>query len=251
MLAYYHFTFSLVHLLTCLTIRLFTDSLPPPYPIYSLSHLLASPSYSIPRSHYLSHLFACLLIRFRALPDQGELLQYGEIPKRTGFLYKHPSELFREKLLKVSRFFKERIEMVSCNCQVMHAITSKGQLYAWGDDPRNYGTLGLGNNESIPEPYPVQTLAKIAVKYVSTGEKHAAAVDINGDVYTWGTALDQELVQGDQKISKTPARIRHDRQFTRVHCKGQMTLLLSGKPYPFSKSLLRELGELGDPRYSD
>ena len=68
-------------------------------------------------------------------------------------------------------------------------IDSNGDLWTWGYN--NHGQLGLGNWTIYNEPQQVVHPNKdfdeeVTWTQVSLGEYHSAAIDSNGDLWTWG-----------------------------------------------------------------
>ena len=76
--------------------------------------------------------------------------------------------------------------------------------------------LDCGSLHQLPsssdfEPKLVSALAGIPIAEVECGEHHCAALDTNGDVYTWGTPAQQynkgQLGHGDCKPKEVPTRV--------------------------------------------
>ena len=84
-----------------------------------------------------------------------------------------------------------------------------------------------------PEPKLVQALAGLSTIQIDAGEHHLAAVDLNGDLYTWGCQSAQQnrgqLGHGDFKGSEQPKRVTalESQRVTRVSCGGYHTLVLT------------------------
>ena len=73
------------------------------------------------------------------------------------------------------------------------AVSSEGNLYSWGDN--SAGRLGRDTTgTSDPKPSKVQTTpAGITFTSVSAGWGHTAALDSQGNIYTWGDNTHGEL----------------------------------------------------------
>ena len=90
------------------------------------------------------------------------------------------------------------------------ALTAEGKVYAWGRN--SYGQLGRGTTgseiHSISEVLNSEGIAPVTdIVTISAGNQTSAAIDINGNVYTWGYNGNGQL--GDEtKVRKTlPVKI--------------------------------------------
>ena len=63
-----------------------------------------------------------------------------------------------------------------------------------------------------PEPKPLHQLAGLRVIQIDCGERHCAALDQNGDLYTWGNVSVQynkgQLGHGTTKKVDQPTRVK-------------------------------------------
>jgi alpha-tubulin suppressor-like RCC1 family protein len=82
-----------------------------------------------------------------------------------------------------------KVEKVLCGANFTMILDDKGKLFAFGDN--RYGQLGITGLDNIVLPHPagIQTFLK-KVKDFSCGEDHAAYVDYNGNVFTWGYGIE-------------------------------------------------------------
>lgn len=68
------------------------------------------------------------------------------------------------------------------------AVTTRGDLFAWGSN--SHGQLGQGGSHPLPSPWPspVNELAKIGTSVVcaAAGGEHSVCVDDLGQVWAWG-----------------------------------------------------------------
>lgn len=67
------------------------------------------------------------------------------------------------------------------------------------------------------------------VKDFSCGEDHAAYVDYNGNVFTWGFGGDGQLGHGDTNTMATPKKLSffNDKKVIKVECGGGHTAFLT------------------------
>ncbi len=76
---------------------------------------------------------------------------------------------------------------IACNDTVAHVVAEDGTLFSWGIDHNETGILGLGEGIFKAEtPVPNQYLLEYRITSVSVGRGHAAAVDGNSKLFTWG-----------------------------------------------------------------
>ena len=80
---------------------------------------------------------------------------------------------------------------VSCCDNITMVLDSSGRLFAWGNDTGNYGLFGTPNLFQSERAVRVSDIENITQFSISS--KHAAAVNVEGEVYTWGTGSSGEL----------------------------------------------------------
>ncbi|DAZ98971.1 TPA: hypothetical protein N0F65_000503 [Lagenidium giganteum] len=75
---------------------------------------------------------------------------------------------------------------IACGSAHSLAVTSSGQLYAWGTN--SYGQLGLGHGDhhSTMQPHRVTTPPDTVWARVFAGGQYSAAVDNQQQLFTWG-----------------------------------------------------------------
>jgi len=88
------------------------------------------------------------------------------------------------------------------------AVTSKGEVFAWGCNV--YGQLGTGeinpenNKELVTSPALISFRALVVIRRVAAGHGHSAALSDAGSVFTWGLGSDgqlgYEMLQGDSYV---------------------------------------------------
>lgn len=93
------------------------------------------------------------------------------------------------KSLKLS-FLSDSIKSISCNSWMAVLISFTGQAFVVGNDPEEYGLLG------IPDCFETSIrviLPGVKCTSVSVGLSHVALLDRNGTLYTWGSGNFGEL----------------------------------------------------------
>lgn len=85
---------------------------------------------------------------------------------------------------RIDTFSGRPVVEIACNAFHSAAVTTKGQLYTWGDG--KYGNLGHGNCESSLVPKLVESLCAERVCKVACGTTFTVVVTENGHVYTFG-----------------------------------------------------------------
>ena len=126
-----------------------------------------------------------------------------------------------------------------------------GQVYSWGNGEN--GRLGHGNNIGSTRPLPVVALSTRDVKYVSAGHGHSGAIDLAGDVWSWGNGSYGRLGHGANTDQSTPRLIDGLRGLNIVQIAFSMfhsvALTSNGKIYSWGSGqalgLHQEAGESG------
>ena len=135
-----------------------------------------------------------------------------------------------------------RIRAVACNDYVTLCLLE------------NATVLSIGGSHDY-EPKPLPALAGLQVIQIDCGEKHCAAVDQNGDLYTWGGMSAQynkgQLGHGNNKGVEQPARVKtlENHRVMRVACGGYHTIVLTAENllFGFGSNQSGECG-IGEPK---
>ncbi|HEY5110200.1 MAG TPA: MBG domain-containing protein, partial [Acidimicrobiales bacterium] len=85
------------------------------------------------------------------------------------------------------------------------ALTSTGQVYAWGANTR--GQLGDGTTTSRTTPTPVAAPAGVTFSALAAGTAHSLAVAADGSVYSWGFDASGQLGTGTTADAATPQQV--------------------------------------------
>lgn len=92
---------------------------------------------------------------------------------------------------------------IACGSGHVMALSSDGQLYAWGLN--DYGQLGNGTTENAKTPQPI-TVSGVAFADISCGARTGGALSSNGDLYFWGTNGNSQFGDGTFSLTGvTPA----------------------------------------------
>jgi alpha-tubulin suppressor-like RCC1 family protein len=116
----------------------------------------------------------------------------------------------------------------ACGYDNCAAITNDGKLYMWGGN--NSFKLGLsnGHNEYEANPRLVETLN--GIKKISLGFAHSAAINSNGELYSWGHGFFGQLGHGDIITKKEPLKVDHnDLKYRKVKCGSYQTVAIDKK----------------------
>ena len=63
-------------------------------------------------------------------------------------------------------------------------VTADGKLYTWGDGANH--KLGHGDVKPVMRPKLVEALKDVKIVKVACGDFHTAAIDSEGQLWTWG-----------------------------------------------------------------
>lgn len=118
--------------------------------------------------------------------------------------------------------FGSIVNLIACNNSVA-LILADGLVWAIGNDERRSGLLGAENLNKAEQPVQVSCLLRNIVK-IAIGPTHAACIDNEGILYTWGTGPNGEL--GDLNLThSSPQQVPNSSFFksTDVTCSPSST----------------------------
>jgi alpha-tubulin suppressor-like RCC1 family protein len=140
-----------------------------------------------------------------ALTSTGSVLAWGD--NSSGQLGNGATSPFSATPAPVPLPAGVRIRSVSGGCSFSLAVTTSGQVYAWGSN--STGTLGNGQTGGFSAtPGLVKLPAGVRIRSVAGGFDHALAVTTEGQVYAWGGNDDGQLGNGsDGPATGTPALV--------------------------------------------
>lgn len=92
-----------------------------------------------------------------------------------------------------------RIRVIAVTAGSRHslALTSEGQVFAWGWGL--LGQLGLGDTQTVLNPTMISNFSRPIVG-ISAGGMHSACIDTLGECYTWGSSRYGQLGQGEEVV---------------------------------------------------
>ncbi len=143
-----------------------------------------------------------------ALSSQGEVYTWGDnskgqlgysvVPPIREYIlsYKHPI-LVRSTILTLP------VIKVAAGYASSYALTSTGEVYAWGDNSQ--GQLGLGSTpSSVSIPTRVSSLKGVHVISLSCSTNTVMAVTRNGSAYSWGVNTNGQAADGSSTSKNVP-----------------------------------------------
>ncbi|OMJ95074.1 hypothetical protein SteCoe_1613 [Stentor coeruleus] len=80
-----------------------------------------------------------------------------------------------------------QITNIACNISVVLMIDNNGKVLVQGDDILECGILGIQGQVSISEPTLIPSFSTTFAVSCSLGPEHAALIDNEGKLYTWGS----------------------------------------------------------------
>lgn len=106
----------------------------------------------------------------------------------TGQTHDNGCEEYEESLVTVTPLGFDRIVCCSCGDESTLAIDDRLRLFSWGH--------GHGSGE-ITVPLPRLVEMPVLVSSVASGGQHAAAIDVEGRLWTWGIGVNGQLGHPD------------------------------------------------------
>jgi len=113
----------------------------------------------------------------------------------------------------VEQMMGHKIEGISCGGSHTAAVTSTGEVFAWGEG--RYGALGVPDTET--DQYRPQRVIfrdnasshkkEVVIKTVSAGYKHTIFLDQHGRVYTCGNNENGQLGLATRSVQPEPMQI--------------------------------------------
>jgi alpha-tubulin suppressor-like RCC1 family protein len=143
------------------------------------------------------------------------------------------------------RQVETHITQVRAGSQFALALTSTGEVYAWGDGIG--GELGNGQTNDAFSPVHVGMPGGVKISAISTGCLHSLALTPKGEVLAWGNNKYGELGDDSTDESDVPVRVDLPRNFKAVAvaagCFHSLALGADGEIFAWGDN---QLGQLGD-----
>ena len=137
-----------------------------------------------------------------ALTSSGQVLAWGS--NQLGQLGDGTTQ-FRAAPVKVHLPTGTTVKAIRAGCFHSLALTSTGQVLAWGDNAN--GQLGNGTTNDSHTPVPVALPTGTTVKAISAGRAHSLALTSTGQVLAWGFNAVGQLGNGTTNDSDTPVAV--------------------------------------------
>uniref|UniRef100_A0A3P9PHI8 RCC1 and BTB domain containing protein 2 n=2 Tax=Poecilia reticulata TaxID=8081 RepID=A0A3P9PHI8_POERE len=144
-----------------------------------------------------------------------------------------------------TNLISKRVTEVACGSHHTIALTSDGEVYAWGYN--NSGQVGSGSTANQPTPRRVSScLQNKVVVNIACGQLCSMAVLDNGEIYGWGYNCNGQLGLGNNGNQQTPCRIAalQGVNIVQVACGYAHTLALTDEGFVYAWGA-NSYGQLG------
>jgi alpha-tubulin suppressor-like RCC1 family protein len=134
---------------------------------------------------------------------------------------------------------------IAAGCHHSVAVTSSGQVFAWGEAAQGQIGDGVNTLSGRLRPVHVAALDGLQVARVAAGGQHSAAVTAHGAVYAWGDNRSGQLGVGDTAGRSVPVLVGALPALAGVGL-GQGHSLFVGIDHTLYAAGLNDHGQLGD-----
>ena len=175
--------------------------------------------------------------------DESDEYEYDEISSQecSGDVTLRQNELLKSLCPPITVF------SLACGKTHSLALTDRG-VYAWGSS--KYGQLGLGNQrQKTKRPEMITKLSRCVVTSIACGHYHSTALDLKGQLWTWGWGVHGQLGLEDIEDEHVPRRVLQPQQlFDESICSvaagyaHTMVSTLAGNVWVFGCGLFGQLG---------
>ncbi len=104
--------------------------------------------------------------------------------------------------------------MVETASSFVATLKTNGTVWTYGQN--TYGELGTGDNVNYDEPQQVIFPEGTVIKQIAVGEYHVAALDTEGNIWTWGRNNFYQLGVSSTSESNTPIKVTGIPKATRI-----------------------------------
>ncbi len=95
------------------------------------------------------------------------------------------------------------------------ALDREGNLYSWGYN--NFGQLGNGESNSLRDVnVPTKIMNGTKFKEIETGTLYSMAIDVSGNIWTWGANSTGQLGNGTNESTNIPTQITTGKVFNKI-----------------------------------
>jgi len=101
-----------------------------------------------------------------------------------------------------------KITDIACGQTSSMALSSQGDIYAWGYNGN--GQLGIGNTTNQPTPRISLLTGQVVVIKIMSGYAHSLALTDSGDIYVWGANSYGQLGTSTRCNTLTPVKIAEE-----------------------------------------
>jgi alpha-tubulin suppressor-like RCC1 family protein len=143
---------------------------------------------------------------------------------------------------------RKDVKTVAVGSFHMLVLDVEGSIWSFGRN--NAGQLGIGEGMtgSYGEPQPVQIAGETIVE-IAAGRQHSLALNIKGQVFSWGNNRDAQLGLGDKNVRKSPTIIEDlkDKNIVGIACGRDSSFALTkeGEVYSWGRD---DFGQLAHGR---
>ena len=137
------------------------------------------------------------------------------------------------------------ISQVACNDNIVLLLSVHGVCMVFGRDIEGSGILGIENKDQIEHPEIIPALKEVKAIGCSLGSSHAAVVDADGKLYTWGCSQYRQL----GKSERTPGIVSSASIFniTKVQCGAFCTVFSTSGGYLYTFGKIGRSPECSEP----
>eukprot|EP00873_Tetraselmis_striata_P034317 jgi/Tetstr1/454581/TSEL_041476.t1 len=158
---------------------------------------------AVPAGLKVAHV-ACGAHHSLLLTDGGELYAWGHNrAAQLGIEVAGTRDALKPML--VTPFTRQKVAQVVAGAAHSLALTSEGQLWAFGDN--SAGQLGTGGKQHPRQP-PAQVEATVHWVALAAGRAHSLGIAKDGQVHAWGQGLVGQLGLGESSSRGRPAELK-------------------------------------------
>ena len=116
------------------------------------------------------------------------------------------------------------VKQISCGDNHAGIVDKSGRLWTFGNN--KHGQLGSTQTIFAVPWYEPKLVAIKNVVQVSCGDRHTAAIDSSGQVWTFGEGVNGELGLSQYEVTTLPDKVTTLKNIVQVSCGGKQTMFL-------------------------